>query len=117
DRYTWCVLLLPYIEQGNLTKNWPFHYYGPPAPVGVGIRSSGTFTLPATGDLATGAIAAQPIKTLLCPSDPALAATSPYGVATDYSHTAPAGNMATWSPTNGFQPLPAGDPGYWQWGV
>jgi prepilin-type processing-associated H-X9-DG protein len=46
-----------------------------------------------------------------------VSATSPYGVATDFSHTAPAGNLATWSPTNGYQPLPAGDPGYWQWGI
>jgi prepilin-type processing-associated H-X9-DG protein len=30
---------------------------------------------------------------------------------------APAGSLATWSPTNGFQPLPPGDPGYWQWGI
>ncbi len=82
----------------------------------VGIRSSGTFTLPATGDLATGAIAAQPIKMLLCPSDPAIAATSPYGVATS-TNKAPAGNYATWSPTNGYQPLPPGDPGFWQWGI
>jgi prepilin-type N-terminal cleavage/methylation domain-containing protein/prepilin-type processing-associated H-X9-DG protein len=117
DRYTWCLLLMPYYEQDNLYRQWPFHYYGPPAPVGVGIRSSGTFTLPATGDLATGAIAAQPVKTLLCPSDPAIGSTSPYGVATDFNHTAPAGNLATWSPDKGFQPLPAGDPGYWQWGI
>jgi prepilin-type N-terminal cleavage/methylation domain-containing protein/prepilin-type processing-associated H-X9-DG protein len=118
DRYTWCLLLLPYIEMDNLYRGWPFHYYGPGASgVSVGIRSSGTFTLPATGDLATGAIAAQPVKTFLCPSDPGLGATSPYGVATNTSAMAPGGNLATWSPTNGFQPLPAGDPGYWQWGV
>jgi prepilin-type N-terminal cleavage/methylation domain-containing protein/prepilin-type processing-associated H-X9-DG protein len=117
DRYTWCLLLLPYIEMDNLYRNWPFHYYGPGASgVSVGIRSSGTFTLPATGDLATGAIAAQPVKTFLCPSDPGLAATSPYGVATDLNNKAKPG-LETWSPTNGFQPLPAGDPGYWQWGV
>src|SRR5437588_2888448 len=68
DRYTWGVLLLPYVEMDNLYRQWPFHYYGPPG--GVGIRSSGTMTLPATGNLATGAIAAQPIKTYQCPSDP-----------------------------------------------
>jgi prepilin-type N-terminal cleavage/methylation domain-containing protein/prepilin-type processing-associated H-X9-DG protein len=120
DRHTWATLLLPYFEQDNLQRNWPFHYTGPTPPgpnnVSVGIRSSGTFTLPATGDLATGAIAAQPIKLLLCPSDPAVASTSPYGVATS-TNTAPAGNSAAWSPTNGYQPLPAGDPGYWQWGI
>jgi prepilin-type N-terminal cleavage/methylation domain-containing protein/prepilin-type processing-associated H-X9-DG protein len=115
DRYTWGVLLLPYIEQDNLYRNWPFHYFGPPG--GVGIRSSGTFTLPATGDLATGAIAAQGVRTYLCPSDPAVSGTSPYGTVTDYNHTAPGGGRATWSPANGFQPLPPGDPGYWQWGV
>jgi len=122
DRHTWAVLLLPYIEQDNLARNWPFHYYGPTPPgpnnVSVGIRSSGTFTLPATGDVASGAIAAQAIKILLCPSDPAIAATSPYGVATDQSKapTNPPG-YAMWSPTNGYQPLPPGDPGNWQWGV
>ncbi len=115
NRHTWAVLLLPYIEQDNLQRNWPFHYYGPPG--NVGIRSSGTMTLPATGNLATGAIAAQPVKTFLCPSDPVIGSTSPYGVATDFNNKAPAGNNATWSPTNGFQPLPAGDPGYWQWGI
>src|SRR5947209_945538 len=47
DRYTWLTLSLPYIEQDNLYKKWPFKYYGPPG--NVGIRSSGTFTLPATG--------------------------------------------------------------------
>lgn len=81
DRYTWLTLSLPYIEQDNLYKKWPFKYYGPPG--NVGIRSSGQFTLPATGDLATGAIASQPVKTFLCPSDPAISQTSPYGVATD----------------------------------
>src|SRR5436309_88144 len=64
DRHTWLTLSLPYVEQDNLYKNWPFHYYGPPG--NVGIRSSGTFTLPATGDLAAGAIASQPVKTFLC---------------------------------------------------
>jgi prepilin-type N-terminal cleavage/methylation domain-containing protein/prepilin-type processing-associated H-X9-DG protein len=121
DRYTWVTLLLPYFEQDNLQRNWPFHYTGPTPPgpngVSVGIRSSGTFTLPATGDLATGAIASQPIKLLLCPSDPAVGATSPYGVVTDLNNKAPAGNYAAWSPTAGYFALPAGDPGYWQWGI
>jgi prepilin-type N-terminal cleavage/methylation domain-containing protein/prepilin-type processing-associated H-X9-DG protein len=115
DRYTWALLLLPFIEQDNLYNGYQQQYFGPPGAVGV--RSSGTFTLPNTGDLATGAIAAQPVKTFLCPSDPAIGGTSPYGVATDLQHTAPAGNAATWSPTAGFKPLPPGDPGYWQWGI
>jgi prepilin-type N-terminal cleavage/methylation domain-containing protein/prepilin-type processing-associated H-X9-DG protein len=115
NRYTWALLLLPYLERNDLYSRWEFHYYGPPGSVGV--RSSGTFTLPNTGNVATGAIAAQSVKTFLCPSDPALSQTSPYGVVTDFSHTAPAGNQATWSPQNGYQPLPAGDAGYWQWGL
>jgi prepilin-type N-terminal cleavage/methylation domain-containing protein/prepilin-type processing-associated H-X9-DG protein len=121
NRHTWATLLLPYFEQDNLQRNWPFHYTGPTPPgpnnVTVGVRSSGTFTLPATGDLAMGAIASQPIKMLLCPSDPAVGSTSPYGVVTDLQNKAPAGNYAAWSPANGYQPLPAGDPGYWQWGI
>jgi prepilin-type N-terminal cleavage/methylation domain-containing protein/prepilin-type processing-associated H-X9-DG protein len=116
DRFTWALLLLPYIEQDNLYNGFLQQYYGP--PTGVGVRSSGTMTLPNTGDLATGAIAAQPVKTFLCPSDPAIASTSPYGVTTDLSNNVTAlGGSATWSPTRGFQPLPAGDAGYWQWGI
>jgi prepilin-type N-terminal cleavage/methylation domain-containing protein/prepilin-type processing-associated H-X9-DG protein len=112
DRYTWATLLLPYIEQGNLYNQYVFSYFGPPGSVGV--RSSGTFTLPDTGDRATGAVASQAIKTFLCPSDPGVPKD---GVAIDVNHKAPAGGNATWSPTNGFQPLPAGDPGYWEWGI
>ncbi len=70
-------------------------------------------TLPNTGDVATNAVAATAVKTLLCPSDPALG----NGIATNANALAPAGGMATWSPTAGYQPLPAGDPGNWQWGI
>jgi len=123
NRYTWCLLLLPYIEQENLYKKWDFHYYGPPGNVGV--RSSGTFTLPNTGNRATGAVAAQPIKTFICPSDPAAAV----GVATDVNNKAPAGSAATWTPTThavgdpgtfrsrsdfGF---PETEPFFWEWGI
>ena len=111
DRYTWGVLLLPYIEQNNLYTKWVFGYTGPAGSVGV--RSSGFMTLPNTGDVATGAVAAQAVKTFLCPSDPAVGS----GVATNVNAMAPAGGMATWSPSAGYQPLPAGDPGYWQWGI
>jgi prepilin-type N-terminal cleavage/methylation domain-containing protein/prepilin-type processing-associated H-X9-DG protein len=111
DRYTWALLLLPYIEQDNLYKQWVFNYTGPAGSIGV--RSSGFMTLPNTGDVATGAIAAKAVKTFLCPSDPAVG----NGIATNVNATAPAGGNATWSPTAGFQPLPAGDPGQWQWGI
>jgi prepilin-type N-terminal cleavage/methylation domain-containing protein len=39
DRHTWVTLLLPYFEQDNLQRNWPFHYTGPtpPGPNGVGV--------------------------------------------------------------------------------
>src|SRR5262249_21269963 len=43
NRYTWALLLLPYLERNDLYSRWEFHYYGPPGSVGV--RSSGTFTL------------------------------------------------------------------------
>ena len=110
DRYTWGLLLLPYIEQNNLYSQWVFGYTGPAGSVGV--RSSGFMTLPNTGDVATGAIAAQVVKTYLCPSDPAVGS----GIATNVNATTSGAN-ATWSPGAGYQPLPAGDPGYWQWGI
>jgi prepilin-type N-terminal cleavage/methylation domain-containing protein/prepilin-type processing-associated H-X9-DG protein len=110
DRYTWALLLLPYLEQNNLYSKWVFNYTGPAGSIGV--RSSGFMTLPNTGDVATGAVAAQAVKTFLCPSDPALG----NGIATNVNAKAPASNP-TWSPTAGFQPLPAGDPGFWQWGI
>ncbi len=121
DRYTWCVLLLPYIEQGNLYQNWQFHYYGPPGSVGV--RSSGTMTLPNTGDIATGAIAAKAIKTFICPSDSAVAAVN--GVTTDLGNNVTSmGASAVWTPSTNapgdpgvFSAIPAGDAGYWQWGI
>ena len=113
DRYTWALLLLPYLEQNNLYSKWVFQYTGPAGSVGV--RSSGFMTLPNTGDQATGAVAAQAVKTFMCPSDPIVSGAN--GVATNVNASAPAGGSATWSPTAGFQPLPAGDPGFWQWGI
>jgi prepilin-type N-terminal cleavage/methylation domain-containing protein/prepilin-type processing-associated H-X9-DG protein len=110
DRYTWGLLLLPYLEQSNVYNRWVFGYTGPPGSIGV--RSSGFMTLPNTGDVATNAVAATVIKTYLCPSDPAVGS----GLATNVNAQAP-GSNPTWSPTAGFQPLPAGDPGFWQWGI
>ncbi len=109
DRYTWGLLLLPYLEQSNLYNKWVFNYTGPAGSIGV--RSSGFMTLPNTGDVATGAVAAQVVKTFLCPSDPAVGT----GIATNVN--AVATSPFTWSPTAGPQPLPAGDPGFWQWGI
>jgi prepilin-type N-terminal cleavage/methylation domain-containing protein/prepilin-type processing-associated H-X9-DG protein len=111
DRYTWCLLLLPYIEQDNLYRKWVFNYTGNPASPGV--RSSGFMTLPNTGDVAMGAVAATAVKTFLCPSDPAIG----NGIATNVNASAPAGGGAAWVQGVGFQALPAGDPGYWQWGI
>jgi prepilin-type processing-associated H-X9-DG protein len=112
DRYTWNTLILPYLEKDTVFRQWVFDYWGPPGSVGV--RSSGTFTLPDTGSRASGALAAQPVRTFICPSDPAI----PFsGVVTNVNAKAPAGNNATWSPTNGFQPLTSGDPGFWEWGI
>ena len=120
DRHTCFVLMLPYIEQDNLYKNWPFHYYGPPN--GVGVRSSGTMTLPCTGSRAVGAIGAQPIKILQCPSDPVMQATG--GVAKDISRAPISGGQATWTPSTNqpgdpgvFGSLPPGNDGLWEWGL
>jgi prepilin-type N-terminal cleavage/methylation domain-containing protein/prepilin-type processing-associated H-X9-DG protein len=133
DRYTCFILLMPYYEQNNLYNKFLFHYRGP-TPGSVGVRSSGTFTLPNTGDLATGAVASQPLKVLVCPSDPAIPDPP---VVTDIKSTAdPTGGTPAsvtngiWSPSSwvflptgttypaGYSNLPPGDQtGFMQWGI
>jgi prepilin-type N-terminal cleavage/methylation domain-containing protein/prepilin-type processing-associated H-X9-DG protein len=117
DRYTWALLLLPYVEQGNVYNEWVFGYNGPPGSVGV--RSSGTFTLPNTGDnLAAQAagypfcVASTPLKVLNCPSDPGASTMVANGFGTP--------TTTMWYPALGAGapvPLPAGDSGLMQWGM
>src|SRR5881398_4009400 len=58
NRHTWLLLILPYIEQDTLYRRWDLRYFGPPGgATSVGVRSSGTFTLPNTGDQTTSATA------------------------------------------------------------
>lgn len=110
DRHTWCLLVLPYIERNDLYSRWVFQCNGPPGAVG---GAKGQYVLPNEGDLATNAVASQPIKTLLCPSDPAIGSTTPYGVTTETTVV----YTSTWSATDGFGQIPPGDPGYAQWGI
>jgi len=115
DRYTWCLLLMPYIEQGNLYNEWVFNYPGNP-----GVRSSGEYTLPNTGTNAAAqaagypfCVASTPVKTLICPSDPGATPMIAAGFGSPTS--------TMFYPALGYGaggvPIPAGDPGIMSWGM
>lgn len=122
DRYTWALLLCPFMERNDLYNQWVFGYpgqtIGAGGPAGPsGVRSSGTYTLPNTGDHYVNAIGARVIKPLLCPSDPAAGAGF---VGTN--NQPPGGSAATFHPSNGFQPISfytasENNPAVWEWGV